>query len=82
MVFTLQIANEDATLFFRDGIRKIDYVLAYQPGTSDQEEKKRERRKLFEDNLRAEGLDLEYEGKEVKEQNFKIIYFLCWFEVL
>lgn len=60
-----EIANEDATLFFRDGKRKIDYVLAYEPGSaSEQEEKKRERRKNFEDNLRKEGLQLEYEGKE------------------
>ncbi|XP_033740659.1 anoctamin-4-like isoform X4 [Pecten maximus] len=60
-----KIANEDATLFFRDGKRKIDYVLAYEPGSaSEHEEKKRERRKNFEDNLRKEGLELEYEGKE------------------
>ncbi|XP_021350273.1 anoctamin-5-like isoform X17 [Mizuhopecten yessoensis] len=60
-----EIANEDATLFFRDGARKIDYVLAYEPGSpSEQEEKKREKRKIFEDNLRKEGLELEYEGKE------------------
>ncbi|XP_021350261.1 anoctamin-5-like isoform X5 [Mizuhopecten yessoensis] len=60
-----KIANEDATLFFRDGARKIDYVLAYEPGSpSEQEEKKREKRKIFEDNLRKEGLELEYEGKE------------------
>lgn len=65
-----EIANEDATLFFRDGKRKIDYVLAYEPGSaSEQEEKKRERRKNFEDNLRKEGLQLEYEGKENSSQS-------------
>ncbi|KAK3097463.1 hypothetical protein FSP39_009845, partial [Pinctada imbricata] len=59
--------NERATLFFRDGTRKIDYVLAYEQGTGKNEEVKAKRRKVFEDNLRSEGLKLEYEGKETSK---------------
>lgn len=56
--------NEKATLVFRDGKRKIDYVLAYEP--EDEEDlKKEQRRKTFEKNLVEEGLELEHEGKEV-----------------
>ena len=64
-IFFLQEINEKATLYFRDGKRKIDYVLAYEPGTGSSEEAKRERRRVFEGNLKSEGLQLEYEGKEV-----------------
>ena len=56
--------NEKATLFFRDGKKKIDYVLAYEPGDNE-DVKKQQRRKTFEKNLIEEGLELEHEGKEV-----------------
>lgn len=56
------MVNEKATLFFRDGVKKIDYILAYEP---DDDPKKEERRRTFQKNLVEEGLELEHEGKEV-----------------
>ena len=61
-----QEENEKATLFFRDGKRKIDFVLAYEPDEEDEdEEKKRYRRSTFEKNIVDDGLILEHEDKEV-----------------
>lgn len=61
-----EMINEKATLFFRDGKRKIDYVLAYEPGDSE-DPKKEQRRKTFEKNLVEESLELEHEGKETSK---------------
>lgn len=61
-----EMINEKATLFFRDGKRKIDYVLAYEPGDSE-DPKKEQRRNTFEKNLVEEGLELEHEGKETSK---------------
>lgn len=58
----MQVINEIATLYFRDKKSKIDYVLAYE---DEQDEKKKERRQTFQDNLTDEGLILEFEEKEV-----------------
>lgn len=49
-------------MFFKDKKRKIDYVLAFE---DEQDEKKKERRRQFEENLQEEGLQLEIEPKEV-----------------
>lgn len=56
--------NRDGSsgLFFRDGKKRIDYILVYKK-SSPQVEK----RCTFEKNLRAEGLMLE---KEVKKTNW------------
>lgn len=51
-------------LFFRDGKKRIDYILVYKK-SSPQVEK----RCTFEKNLRAEGLMLE---KEVKQEKFSL----------
>ncbi|XP_071133980.1 anoctamin-4-like isoform X7 [Mytilus edulis] len=56
-----KVINEIATLYFRDKKSKIDYVLAYE---DEQDEKKKERRQTFQDNLTDEGLILEFEEKE------------------
>ena len=61
--------KEESTSFFRENgkdgkRRRIDYILAYEPGTKD-EEKKKERREIFQANLKREGLELEFEDKEV-----------------
>ncbi|XP_065927949.1 anoctamin-4 isoform X7 [Magallana gigas] len=58
--------NEKATLVFRDGKRKIDYVLAYEP-EDNEDLKKEQRRNTFEKNLIEEGLELEHEGKETSK---------------
>lgn len=61
-----QMINEKATLVFRDGKRKIDYVLAYEP-EDNEDLKKEQRRNTFEKNLIEEGLELEHEGKETSK---------------
>nr|XP_006823057.1 PREDICTED: anoctamin-4-like [Saccoglossus kowalevskii] len=61
------------TLYFRDGVRRIDYVLVYEYGKKeknadegDGESKKKAKRKEFEANLRDEhGLELEYEDERM-----------------
>ena len=62
-VFVLQELEEKReTMFFRDGKRRIDFVLAYHESEKYERE---QRRKLFEENLKKEGLELEYEDKKV-----------------
>uniref|UniRef100_A0A8C7ZCQ2 Anoctamin n=1 Tax=Oryzias sinensis TaxID=183150 RepID=A0A8C7ZCQ2_9TELE len=59
------------TVFFRDGVRRIDFVLSY---VDDKDEKKQERRRAFEANLEKIGLQLETEDKsDSKDQK---TYFL------
>ncbi|XP_069821203.1 anoctamin-5 isoform X1 [Dendropsophus ebraccatus] len=60
------------SIFFRDGIRRIDFVLSY---VDDKElDRKAERRREFELNLQKAGLELETEDK--KESESGKIYFL------
>ncbi|XP_013888130.1 anoctamin-5 isoform X2 [Austrofundulus limnaeus] len=62
--------NRD-TVFFRDGVRRIDFVLSY---VDDKDERKQERRREFEANLEKAGLELETEDKsDAKDQK---TYFL------
>jgi len=56
------VDNQDDQLYFKDGSKKIDYVLAYQNDPGD--EKSVTRRKTFEENLKKAGLQLEYEDQE------------------
>ncbi|NP_001407334.1 anoctamin-5 isoform 9 [Mus musculus] len=51
------------SVFFRDGIRQIDFVLSYVEDLKKDGELKAERRREFEQNLRKTGLDLETEDK-------------------
>ncbi|XP_014867676.1 PREDICTED: anoctamin-5 isoform X4 [Poecilia mexicana] len=53
------------SVFFRDGIRRIDFVLSY---VDDKDcEKKQERRRIYEANLKNAGLELETEDKSESE---------------
>lgn len=47
--------------FFKDGVRKIDYVLAFRKDTKEgeDEEKRAKRRKEYFANLKEEGLHME-----------------------
>ncbi|XP_057692971.1 anoctamin-5 isoform X1 [Corythoichthys intestinalis] len=47
-------------VFFRDGLRRIDFVLSY---TDEDSEKHRRKRELYEANLMKVGLELETEDK-------------------
>ena len=61
--------NQPKPLYFRDGKRKIDYILAYQEQPEkppDWREKRREKREHFEKNLKERGLELEQEDFEVR----------------
>ncbi|XP_033909919.1 anoctamin-5-like isoform X4 [Acipenser ruthenus] len=62
------------SIFFRDGIRRIDFVLSYVDDPTKDGEKKAERRKEFEINLQKAGLELETEGKN--ESDDGKTYFL------
>ncbi|XP_049855202.1 anoctamin-4-like [Schistocerca gregaria] len=57
------------TLMFRDGRRRIDMVLVYEEEElgvmTEAEMLRRERRRVFQENLLAAGLELELEGKEM-----------------
>ncbi|XP_063640006.1 anoctamin-5 isoform X15 [Pan troglodytes] len=55
------------SIFFRDGIRQIDFVLSYVDDVKKDSELKAERRKEFETNLRKTGLELEIEDKRDSE---------------
>ncbi|XP_064191764.1 anoctamin-5 isoform X2 [Anguilla rostrata] len=55
------------SVFFRDGVRRIDFVLAYVDDKND--ERKQERRKEYEANLIKAGLELETEDKSESEDS-------------
>ncbi|XP_047373447.1 anoctamin-5 isoform X2 [Sciurus carolinensis] len=55
------------SVFFRDGIRQIDFVLSYVDDIKKDSDLKAERRKEFELNLRKTGLELEVEDKRDSE---------------
>ncbi|XP_036391016.1 anoctamin-5-like isoform X1 [Megalops cyprinoides] len=60
------------SVFFRDGVRRIDFVLSYTDDRCD--ERKQERRKEYEANLEKAGLELEMEDKS--ESDDGKTYFL------
>ncbi|XP_033006849.1 anoctamin-5 isoform X2 [Lacerta agilis] len=62
------------SVFFRDGVRRIDFVLAYVDDPKIEGEKKVERRREFENNLEKAGLELETEDK--KESDNGKTYFV------
>lgn len=63
------------SLFFSDGIRSVDFVLVWKKISEDTrnheqtEIERSKKRKIFEDNLYNEGLEIEYETVE-EEINF------------
>ncbi|XP_042885220.1 anoctamin-4-like isoform X2 [Penaeus japonicus] len=66
-----QVRKTVETLFFRDNKRKIDFVLVYK---DDEDDERTERRRVFEHNLREEGLELETEDK--KQSQDGLTYFV------
>ncbi|CAG9770244.1 unnamed protein product [Ceutorhynchus assimilis] len=63
-----QILDPDS-LYFRDGRRKIDMVLVYEEEElgvmTEAEARRRDNRKVFQENLVKEGLELELEHKDL-----------------
>uniref|UniRef100_A0AAQ4RQT3 Anoctamin n=1 Tax=Gasterosteus aculeatus aculeatus TaxID=481459 RepID=A0AAQ4RQT3_GASAC len=69
---TKKLQQNTDTVFFRDGVRRVDFVLSYVDDKDG--EKKQERRRAFEANLEKDGLELETEDKsDSKDQK---TYFL------
>ncbi|RVE71756.1 hypothetical protein OJAV_G00054720 [Oryzias javanicus] len=60
------------SVFFRDGVRRIDFVLSYIDDKDG--ERKQERRRVFEANLVKVGLELEIEDKS--ESDDRKTYFV------
>ncbi|XP_034535672.1 anoctamin-5b isoform X2 [Notolabrus celidotus] len=72
--------NKD-TVFFRDGVRRIDFVLSYVDDKDG--EKKQERRREFEANLEKAGLELETDDKsDSKDQRTYFLKIHAPWEVL
>ncbi|XP_041909984.1 anoctamin-5 [Arvicola amphibius] len=62
LMFQRREQSKDS-IFFRDGVRQIDFVLSYVEDVKKDAELKAERRREFELNLRKTGLELEIEDK-------------------
>ncbi|XP_046373983.1 anoctamin-1-like isoform X3 [Haliotis rufescens] len=58
-------------MFFQDGDRKIDFVLAWKVKVKKQQEAE-EARMIFETNLRDEGLELEYDKRNGETHFMKV----------
>ncbi|XP_073240805.1 anoctamin-5-like [Porites lutea] len=68
--------SESNTLFFKDGKRRIDYILAYEVDydkDAEWQQKREEKRREFEANLEKANLELEAEGIETSS-NGKTAY--------
>jgi anoctamin-4 len=79
-----ELRDDPESLFFRDGRRKIDMVLCYKEEfdgvMTEIDAKQREQRKLFQENLIKEGLDIEIEDKSQSfdEKTFFVKVHLPW----
>ncbi|XP_060596933.1 anoctamin-4-like isoform X3 [Ruditapes philippinarum] len=62
----------EETMYFDDGVRRIDYVLAFEPGTADKENRVA-KREYFQKELEREGLQLEFE-KALESKSGKVSF--------
>lgn len=63
--------GDSSTLFFRDGRRRIDYIMAYDPADDtdkDWSQSREEKRAAFEQELMDQGLQLEFEHESVDQK--------------
>ncbi|XP_014210857.1 anoctamin-5 [Copidosoma floridanum] len=68
---TCSPVDVNTSLYFRDGIRLIDFVLVWDGYNQEASKFKfADIRKIFEDNLKHEGLQLEHERDELSGLNF------------
>ncbi|KAG7246715.1 hypothetical protein CRUP_012841, partial [Coryphaenoides rupestris] len=70
-------AHSKDSVFFRDGVRRIDFILSYVEDRDG--ERKQERRREFEANLEKAGLELETEDKSVSGSTFLRGLIFGWF---
>ncbi|XP_052279240.1 anoctamin-4-like isoform X4 [Dreissena polymorpha] len=68
--------NEEFTMFFKDGARRIDFVLAYEMGTTAEQENRVKKRAYFLDMIKKEGLHLEHEKPEDSKSG-KVAFIKC-----
>lgn len=79
-----ELRDDPESLFFRDGRRKIDMILCYEEEfdgvMTELNARQREQRKVFQDNLIKEGLDIEMEDKSQSfdEKTFFVKIHLPW----
>lgn len=79
-----ELRDDPESLFFRDGRRKIDMVLCYEEEfdgvMTEIDARQREQRKIFQENLIKEGLDIEIEDKSQSfdEKTYFIKIHLPW----
>jgi len=53
-------------MYFGDGVRRIDYVLAFEHGSSADKENRVAKREYFVKEIQHLGLELEHEAAEVR----------------
>lgn len=73
------------SLTFKDGVRSVDFVLVWEANKDDAVTPEAyERRRIFEQNLETEGLQLEMEAPEdLYGLHFvKVFYVLCVYDIL
>lgn len=79
-----ELKDNPESLFFRDGRRKIDMVLCYEEEfdgvMTEYNARQREQRKVFQENLIKEGLDIEIEDKSQSfdEKTYFVKIHLPW----
>lgn len=79
-----ELLEDPDSLMFRDGRRKIDMILCYEDDdqgvVTEQDAKRREQRKTFQENLIKEGLEVEIEDKDqaYDEKTFFVKIHIPW----
>lgn len=63
------VVPDKNTMHFRDGTRRIDYILAYPHIEEGKGDQKLQKQKRFRDSLEEEGLQVELEDKKVIQLN-------------
>lgn len=65
--------NKTNGLYFRDGKCRIDYILVYRKSNPQTE-----KREVFERNIRAEGLQMEKEVRDIPIKTFMLKLNRIW----
>lgn len=79
-----ELRDDPESLYFRDGRRRIDMVLCYEEDfegvMSESDARNRDRRRVFQNNIIKEGLDIEMEDKSQSfdEKTYFVKIHLPW----
>jgi anoctamin-4 len=79
-----ELREDPESLYFRDGRRRIDMVICYEEEfdgvMTETDAKRRDQRRIFQENLIKEGLDIEIEDKSqaFDEKTFFVKIHLPW----